>query len=230
MIRILPSAAAGRLARYAWPSRRKLSASSADMDCGKGIGRPSASDTVWTTRCRFFSSPAAWTCGWLARICSTSVLPERGMPRTKIGDGRRIARSGKALQQAGVEQLGDVPESLLIGRFVVMDFAALQSIALKQMLEGARIVADVFQRLAERKVDIQHLAREGDGRVGGQCLERGEIGIARAKGLQIRAMVMRVRRSPAVERAMRLARNRCQRLVELALLPQHVAQVVVRLA
>ena len=47
---------------------------------------------------------------------------------------------------------------LLAGRFVVIDFAAFQSIALEPMLEGALIVADVFQRLAERKVDVQHLA------------------------------------------------------------------------
>ena len=30
-------------------------------------------------------SPPAWTCGCEARICSTSVVPERGMPTMKIG-------------------------------------------------------------------------------------------------------------------------------------------------
>ena len=79
----------------------------------------------------------------------------------------------------------------LTGRFVVIDFAALQSIALEQMLEGAPIVADVFERLAERKVDVQHLAGRQTAGVGGKRFERGEIGIAGAKGLQIGAIVMR---------------------------------------
>ncbi len=30
-------------------------------------------------------SPAPWTCGWLARICSISVVPERGMPTMNTG-------------------------------------------------------------------------------------------------------------------------------------------------
>ena len=79
----------------------------------------------------------------------------------------------------------------LIGRFVVIDFAAFQGIALEPMLEGAPIVADVFQRLAERKVDVQHLVGRQAAGVGGKRFERGEIGIAGAKGFQIRAIVMR---------------------------------------
>ena len=58
------------------------------------------------------------------------------------------------------------------------------------MLEGAAIVADVFECLAERKVDIQHLAGRQTAGVGGKRLERGEIGIAGAKGFQIGAIVM----------------------------------------
>jgi len=34
---------------------------------------------------KFFSSPAECTSGWLEMIRSTSVVPERGMPITKIG-------------------------------------------------------------------------------------------------------------------------------------------------
>ena len=104
---------------------------------------------------------------------------------------RRIAHAAEAIQQAGVEHVGNGPENLLTGRFIVIDFAALEGIALEQMLEGAAIVADVFERLAEREVDVQHLAGRQTVGVGGQRLERGEIGIAGAKGLQIRAIVMR---------------------------------------
>ena len=60
------------------------------------------------------------------------------MPSDEDRNRRGIAHAGEAIQQAGVEQLGDEPESLLMGRFVVIDFAALQGIALEQMLEGAR--------------------------------------------------------------------------------------------
>ena len=83
------------------------------------------------------------------------------MPRTKIGAGEGSPAAAKAVEQAGVERVGNEPESSLTGRFVVIDFAAFQSIALEPMLEGAAIVADVFERLAERKVDVHHL-------VGGQ--------------------------------------------------------------
>ena len=38
---------------------------------------------------KFSSSPAACTSGWLAMIRSTSVVPLRGMPMTKIGSSLR---------------------------------------------------------------------------------------------------------------------------------------------
>ena len=66
-----------------------------------------------------------------------SVLPERGMPSDEDRSRRGIAHPAEAIQQAGVEQLGNQPESSLTGRFVVIDFAAFQSIALEPMLEGA---------------------------------------------------------------------------------------------
>ena len=39
--------------------------------------------------------------GWLERICSTSVDPERGMPTTKIGSGAGQPASARAAKKAG---------------------------------------------------------------------------------------------------------------------------------
>ena len=122
-------------------------------------------------------------------MAGQNLLDERaagaGHAEHEDRSGRGIARPGEAVEQSGVEQLGDEPESALIGRFVVIDFAAFQGIALEQMLEGARIVADVFQRLAEREVDVRHLLGGQTAGVGGKRFQRGEIGIARAKGFEI---------------------------------------------
>ena len=115
----------------------------------------------------------------------------------KMGAGEGSPTPRKRSQQPGVEHLGDEPEISLIGRFVVMDVAAFQGIALEQMLEGLPIVADVFERLAEAEVDVDHLAGRQTAGIGGKRFERGEIGIAGAKGLQIRASCNGLRRSPA---------------------------------
>ena len=74
-------------------------------------------------------------------------------------------------------------------------------------------------------MDVQHLAGRQTVGVGGKRLERGEIGIAGAKGFQIGAMVMRF--GVVGLEGQRLLVT-CRRLVELALLLQRVAQVVVR--
>ena len=86
-------------------------------------------------------------------------------------------------RKAPVECGGHATKVLLVGRFVVVDLAAFQGIAPEQVLEGTRVVADVFQGLAERKVDVRHLVGRQAVGIGGKCLERGEIGIAGAKGL-----------------------------------------------
>src|SRR5579883_3617311 len=49
------------------------------------------------------SSPAPCTSGWLARICSTSVEPERGMPRTKMGTAEGSPCPSFSLIRAGVK-------------------------------------------------------------------------------------------------------------------------------
>ena len=184
------------------------------MHDGKGTGRPLASDTVLDNTIQILQ----FTGGMDLRVAGQNLLDERAAGTGHADDEdwhrRGIAHPAEAIEQAGVEPLGDGRKSSLMGRFIVMDFAALQSIALEQMLEGARIVADVFERLAEREVDVQHLAGRQTVGVGGKRFERGEIGIARAKGFEIRAMVMRfgvIR--PEGQRLL----VTCRGLVELAL-------------
>ena len=72
---------------------------------------------------------------------------------------RGIAHRGKAIEQRGVECLGNERDRFLQpGRFVELHFAPLQRIAPQPMLEGARIVANVFERLAQGKVDVDSVA------------------------------------------------------------------------
>ena len=63
----------------------------------EGVNDETSSGNGWPVR-RFaslivssmkLSSPAPQTSGWLLRICSVSVVPDRGMPRTNTGRGRR---------------------------------------------------------------------------------------------------------------------------------------------
>ena len=74
-------------------------------------------------------------------------------------------------------------------------------------------------------MDVQQLARRQALGVGGQCLERGEVGISGAKGLEIRAIVMGF--GEVRPESQRLLELRC-RLGEFALVLQGDTQVVVR--
>ena len=49
------------------------------------------------------SSMVPSTCEWLARICSTSVEPERGRPMTKIGSGAVAPVPRRSANKAGVK-------------------------------------------------------------------------------------------------------------------------------
>ena len=48
---------------------------------------------LWHGAARQGAAPAPNACEWLARICSTSVLPERGMPTTNTGVASRFPAS-----------------------------------------------------------------------------------------------------------------------------------------
>jgi hypothetical protein len=50
-------------------------------------------------------SPAPHTCEWLARICSTSVVPDRGMPMMNTGRRLPCEARGKRLSFLGVKYL-----------------------------------------------------------------------------------------------------------------------------
>ena len=93
------------------------------------------------------------------------------------------------------------------------------------MLEGSRVVADVFECFAQGKMNVLPLAGGQVAGVGGQCFQCGQVGVARAKGLQVGEDVM----------GQGIARTEGQRsgamrggFVELAQVTQHAGQVVVR--
>ena len=85
---------------------------------------------------------------------------------------------------------GNKAERLLIGCFVIIDVAALEGIAPAPVLKSARVFTDVFECLAERKMDAQHLAGRQTILIGGKCFKIGKIRITRAKCFQIRPTEM----------------------------------------
>ena len=91
---------------------------------------------------------------------------------------------------------------------------------------NARIVADVVQRLGQREVNVVHLAARNAAGIGGQCFQRGQVGIGGGEFFRLSAIVVRF--DVIGPQGQRLAKmGHC--LVEPALLAQHVAQAQVRL-
>ena len=60
---------------------------------------PPSAAKAWPSAVR---SPAPKTSRWAPRICSTSVVPERGMPTTKTGAGSRFAARGPCFSRAAL--------------------------------------------------------------------------------------------------------------------------------
>ena len=103
-----------------------------------------------------------------------SVLPERGMPRTKTGTGEGCLPL-EAFEQGTVENRGNTPEKFQLAGFsVIKEFRAFQRIALVQMFEGPGIIADVFESFGQSEMDIERLVRGQivPGRPGFQALAR----------------------------------------------------------
>ena len=97
-------------ARPPWRSRK------ATLSRGRRCG-PATPGIASNDRRASRSSPAPWTCEWLASTCSISVVPERGRPKTKTG--RRVSRPApasraKKSRSNAAEQTVDEP--LVIGR------------------------------------------------------------------------------------------------------------------
>ena len=64
---------------------------------------------------RRLSSPAPWTIGWEARICSMSVVPDRGMPSTNTGRSDRAPWSAFASRSAGEKTSCNARHPALVG-------------------------------------------------------------------------------------------------------------------
>ena len=87
---------------------------------GHGRGSPRAgARNVFRAR---WSSPTTKTRGWLARICSTSVVPDLGMPTTKTGRSEsrpnpptRSKNSGVNAPSRALERTGSIPAGWMAG-------------------------------------------------------------------------------------------------------------------
>ena len=63
---------------------------------------PSITVAAFTASLNAASSPAAKTFGWLARICSIKVEPDRGMPKMNTGAGEASPSPAFARINSGV--------------------------------------------------------------------------------------------------------------------------------
>ena len=139
---------------------------------GKTRSSPSA--------CNRLSSPAPCTIACEARICSTSVVPERGMPTTKMGRSGARAHVRFRCQQSRRENLGDLghPAIVLVG--VVSEGRALEPVALVIVAEGLGRVAEVEIGLAEAEMQ----RRAFGGRDALALKQRLHLGDQRVAGLE----------------------------------------------
>ena len=139
--------------------------------------------------------------------------------------GRGIAHVGQAPEELGIEHAGDLVVERSAGRLVVDDFFSLQRVSLEPLLEGTIVLADVLEGFAQGEMQAKRLAGGQTLAVGGQPLERGEIGVAGLKSFQGRAIAMRLD-EVGIE-GQRLIEAR-QGSIEPALVRQHFAQLMMR--
>ena len=125
----------------------------------------SDSKASWAKR----SSPAPKTCEWLARICSVSVVPDRGRPTMKIGrsvSSPKPRTRSKNVGRTGRHQARDEPR--MVRRVVVLALGAPvgqpQGVGLPQVLGGLVVGA----------LGIEH---EGQAEVQGRALAPGQVGV-----------------------------------------------------
>ena len=187
-----------------------------------GRAIPGMASNVWRAS---RSSPAPWTCGWLARTCSISVVPDRGRPKTNTG--RRVSwpvpairaknAASNVLQQA-------VDEPLVVGRDVLA--AALgqlhaDGVGLAQAFGGAGVVA----------AGVEHVGQGEEEPGAGSWARLGSASRSSSSGeIRVGQLAAEQRRQPGVrDREVRLEPQRRAEgrlgLVQLALLLVEPADV-----
>ena len=116
--------------------------------------RAAASSPSWRTRLGMsVSSAVPSIAGWLARICSTRVDPERCMPTMKIGSRAGRALAGAGGEEGGREEGDAAVDPIADHRRIVGRDGGAQAIALGIMVERGRRLAAILMRLAEREIE-----------------------------------------------------------------------------
>ena len=121
---------------------------------------------------------SAPTLGWLPRICSTSVLPERIMPTIKDRHRRGVAEVSPFADQRGGEDPTHAVEPLQHCRLVIDDLPPLERIAVEQMAERTLMLPDVRVTLAEREIELDLLFVGERCSIVDQRLKRREVRVA----------------------------------------------------
>ena len=111
-------------------------------------------------------------------ICSTSVVPERGMPMTKIGTCEGSPPPDFFAISSRREHRFDAVEQGERGRLVVGDARALGGIAGEEMLERAIVILQVGIGLAEGEIELQAVGLRQAFGLRRQRLHGGEVRIA----------------------------------------------------
>ena len=135
------------------PIRRNSSAVIAEIISGKLRRGPGASESTRSVaRENSSSSPAPNTREWLARICSSSEVPERGMPTMNTGVAAGSPPPLFSRISCGREHLLDARQGAERPALVVADLRALEPVALAQMRKRPLGQLEIRERLAEREV------------------------------------------------------------------------------
>ena len=124
-----------------------------------------------TTSRNVVSSPAPYTCEWLARICSVNDVPLRGMPMMKIGNSLVERRRGAAAISLGLVNLNQAIGccGTRLGGAIELEKRLLaivvaQPVGLERFVESTQRIVQV----AKREVDAD--AFHGGQLVRFQCL------------------------------------------------------------
>ncbi len=126
--------------------------------------------------------PSTWE--WLARICSTSVDPERGSPTMNIGAVLGIAAAAALVEEGLVEKGADARRAAFEMLDVKGRGGAPQCVAAGVVLEGLGVAAALFKGLAQGEIKLRRLRRR-DGRVAEQFKHGRHLGVAEVVVLEI---------------------------------------------
>ena len=146
----------------------------ADAGSGKVAEPPGVVRIPCTPLPKYISSPPPNTCGWLARICSTSVEPDRIIPTMNTGTEDGLPTFCHVRINSEVNTSGHDPTLQAFG-FVIHNLPALEGIAVQPLAERFRVAAHVLIGLAQSEMQFDPVADGKRGAVPGQLFHRRQM-------------------------------------------------------